>query len=151
MNDRMVQITLHPMGLKRILALWWAVGLGVLSLSATGARAQRMQAERIVIQADGRVGEAMAAAEQAFDLPPEVVNQWIFGGNLQPDDGRKRLEQQLQVRLEELTEHCGLSTDQVGKLRRAGRGDVTRFLRSVGEVQHLVTVGRRDMDMAQVD
>jgi hypothetical protein len=135
-----------------------AGGVGVHFLCATGAWAQRGQGQ-VVAEMDGRVAQRQVVvegdnndgmAEGEVLLPPEVVNQWVFGGNLQPDDGRRRLEQQLQVRLEEISEHCQLSAEQVSKLRRAGRGDIVRFLRKVGEVQRLVSGKRRNVDMAML-
>jgi hypothetical protein len=132
-------------------------GVGVHFSCTTGAWAQVVQVQRqVFVQMDGRVqanvvvGDPFGDVVEEAMLPPEVVNQWIFGGNLQPEDGRRRLEQQLQVRLEEITERCELSAEQSSKLRRAGRGDIVRFLRQVGEVQRMVSGKRRNVDMAML-
>jgi hypothetical protein len=128
------------------LATWWIVGAGVHGLSVSLARAQPLPEPARAIGADVVLevvadpfgGNVEAQPVEPF-LAPEVVNQWIFGGNLQLEDGRKRLEQQLQLHLEELTEQCGLSSEQISKLRRAGQGDVARFVRRVGQVQRILS------------
>ena len=65
----------------------------------------------------------------------ENFDQWVFSncGNL--TEAKKRIDSRLELSIEEVHRICSLTTEQLQKLRLAGRGDTKRFLDRVEAVR----------------
>src|SRR5262245_32974666 len=74
-------------------------------------------------------------AANVYTLTDRQLEQWIFGGGAVGLGGLERLSQQLEVRIDALSEACGLSAGQQAKLRLAGSGDVKRFRDGIDQIK----------------
>jgi len=68
-----------------------------------------------------------ALAVNAFEMNENQFEQWVFNGSRNAQDGMKRIESQLNMRLDSLDLLCDLTDSQKQQLRLAAKGDLDRF------------------------
>ena len=64
--------------------------------------------------------------DPGFEMAESNFDQWIFGGQY-ADQGRKKVESVLTLKIDAIDHVCGLREDQKSKLHLAGQGDIKRF------------------------
>src|SRR5262249_27764580 len=85
----------------------------------------------------------------------EDFDRWVFGESIAggdpmgPDEARRRLEYLLESAIIYIDQLCGLSEDQMKKLRLAGRGDIKHFLSRVDEKRRAFQAIRNDRAKVQ--
>lgn len=89
---------------------------------------------------------AIQAAVEGFDIDPSNFDQWIYGGNLNAQQGQQRIQSQLKLNIEEVDRVCGITEAQKKKLQLAGRGDLKRFNDDVEVVRKEFMLVRRDQE-----
>ncbi|MFN0056057.1 MAG: hypothetical protein ACKV0T_28255 [Planctomycetales bacterium] len=104
-------------------SMWWRAAL-LVGLLASAA----------IVRADDDVVEEETPLDAPqFMMADENFDQWIYGGNRNAAAGRKRLDSQLQLRIDEVDRVCGVTPEQKKKLELAGRADIRRFHEQVDE------------------
>ncbi|MHC5537395.1 hypothetical protein ACYOEI_04065 [Singulisphaera rosea] len=85
---------------------------------------------------DDEVPPAIVRGER--QLPAWAANQmdyWLYGGGLNADSARDKLETILGVQIADIDQACGLSGLQKKKLRLAGHGDIKHYFDRVAETR----------------
>ena len=98
----------------------WAVLLGLLVVMSSVVSAQ---------DDDGLVnGDAPPpVAANRFQVDVNQFDQWVFNGSRNAREGRKRIDSQLAMRMNEVDRVCDLDKVQKQKLWLAAAGDIKRF------------------------
>jgi hypothetical protein len=76
------------------------------------------------------------------------IQSWVFNGRTEKSV-RERFELQASQKIEQLKTSCTLTEEQLGKLRLAAAGDVSRFFHDVARVRE-ATAGKRMQDQNAV-
>jgi len=76
---------------------------------------------------DDGEAEVVAPVEQVFFVDDANFDQWIFGGDRNPGQGRSKLEAMLKAQIQMVDRDYGLTEAQKKKLELAGHGDAKRF------------------------
>jgi len=86
---------------------------------------------------DGLVdGDApQPVAVNQFQINANQFDQWVFQGNGNARQARKRLDSQLTMRMNEIHRVCGLDQTQKRKLSLAAAGDIKRFYDDVEKMR----------------
>jgi hypothetical protein len=85
----------------------------------------------------------------------EDFDRWVFEESIAgrdpmgPDEARRRLEYLLESAIIYIDQLCGLSQDQMTKLRLAGRGDINHFFSRVDERRRAFQAIRNDRAKVQ--
>jgi hypothetical protein len=98
-------------------------------------------------QEEGEDEAAMVVAQPVF--ADENFDQWVFQNQGNAQNGRKRIEQMLTLRTEEIDRVCGLSEGQKKKLQLAGRGDIKRFFDRVEDARKVFQAVKHDQNKFQ--
>jgi len=98
-------------------------------------------------QEEGEDEAAMVVAQPVF--ADENFDQWVFQNQGNAQNGRKRIEQMLTLRTEEIDRVCGLSEGQKKKLQLAGRGDIKRFFDRVEDARKIFQAVKHDQNKFQ--
>ena len=88
--------------------------------------------------------EEPVGAVQAFEIPINNFDQWVFGGGNNLQRGRSRIKSQATLRVDAIDQICGLSEQQKAKLQLASRGDMKRFFDDVDVVRQKFLQVRHD-------
>ena len=114
------------------------LAVAALALPASGVRGQEAERARPVVRAprEGLVEFEDALEVQAVAGDDESVawfNVLVYGHG-DPDGARRRLENRLKSRIEQIDRVCKLTQDQRSKLNVAGRGDIKRAFARADEL-----------------
>jgi hypothetical protein len=85
-----------------------------------------------------------AAAQPQVFFAEENFDQWVFQNNGTFTDARRRLEQLMSLRLDDIDRVCKLSKAERAKLQLAGRGDIKRFFVLYDHVKQKFQAARND-------
>jgi len=97
--------------------------------------------------ADDVVIQGEIVAQPAFGqvvIPDESFELWMFG-NGKSDEGRRRLDALLQIKIDNVERSCVTTAAQRGKLALAGQGDIQRFFERVDIVRKKFESIRHDI------
>lgn len=72
------------------------------------------------------------------------VDQWVFSGCRNAQEGRKRIDSQLKMRMNEINRICKLSSEQKQKLQLIASGDMQRFFDDFEAVRTKVLKNQND-------
>jgi hypothetical protein len=88
--------------------------------------------------------ENAAAAQPQVFFAEENFDQWVFQNNGTFTDARRRLDQLLSLRLDDVDRVCKLNKAERAKLQLAGRGDIKRFFVLYDHVKQKFQAARND-------
>lgn len=89
---------------------------------------------------------APQAAAAGFMIEESNFDQWIFQGSPNADVGKARIRAFLNLKVDELSRICQLTSAQKQKLMLAGQGDIKRFLDQVEVVRKKFLKVQRDQE-----
>ena len=81
---------------------------------------------------------------QNFEMPENQFDSWVFQNLQTVAAARKRLDQMLVLRMDDIDQTCQLTEAQRKKLLLAGRGDVLQFFEQVEVVRKKFLLVRKD-------
>jgi hypothetical protein len=98
----------------------------LLAIGCAGA-VQAQQVPGLDDDEDEPEAAGMVQQQNVFMMDDSNFDMWVFGGNRNGAQGRKRLDDLLSLQIELLDRECKLDEAQKKKLLLAGRGDAKRF------------------------
>ncbi len=98
---------------------------------------------------DGEPPPVAAQANNDFNMDESNFDQWVFQGSGNAEAGRKRIDSQLKLKVDELARVCDLTAEQKKKLTLAARGDMKRFFDDVEAVRKKFLAVRKDQNAFQ--
>lgn len=95
---------------------------------------------------DDPPAEALLARGQVqnFEMPENQFDQWVFQNFPTAAAARKKLDQMLELQMDDVDRACQLSEVQKKKLQLAGRGDMMQFFEQVEVVRKKFLLVRKD-------
>ena len=81
---------------------------------------------------------------QNFEMPENQFDSWVFQNIQTGAQARKRLDEMLTLRIDDVDRACQLSETQKKKLQLAARGDVVHFFEKVEVVRKKFLLVRKD-------
>ncbi len=88
--------------------------------------------------------EMLDVNAQAFEMPENQFDQWVFQNLQTATAARSKLEKMLTLQSEDVHRACELTEAQARKLQLAGRGDIKRFFEKVEVVRQKFLLVRKD-------
>ena len=98
---------------------------------------------------DGEPPPVAAVANNDFNMDESNFDQWVFQGSGNAEAGKKRMDSQLKLKLDELTRVCQITDEQKKKLSLAARGDMKRFFDDVEAVRKKFLAVKNDQNAFQ--
>lgn len=118
---------------------WSIRSLALLLLCLVPIASTPLASAQGVVLAEAQAVAAEADEEEliidpGFEIAESNFDQWIFGVQY-ADQGVKRIESLLTLKVEAVNQACELTEDQRAKLKLAGDGDIQRFYDDVAIVR----------------